>query len=109
MTDAEVFDVPVELGLESMTISGPDFTNTEGELVDDVIDKVVRVSLGMLLVDLERANAGGIVNGGILEAAYFPSLLSDESQERERPSLYDGPRWYLRRKCRTFSVTSGGV
>ena len=35
----------------------------------------------MFFIDLKRANAGGIVNGRILEAAYLLALLSDESQE----------------------------
>jgi hypothetical protein len=67
--------MPVELGLELMTIIGSDFSYPEWELVDDVIDKVLSVSLGMLLVDLERADAGGVINGGILEAAYFLFLF----------------------------------
>jgi hypothetical protein len=73
--DTAVFDMPVELGLELMTIIGSDFSYPEWELVDDVIDKVLSVSLGMLLVDLERADAGGVINGGILEAAYFLFLF----------------------------------
>ena len=77
MPDTEIFDMPMELSLELMTVIGADLADTERELIDDVIDEVDRVSLGMLLVDLERANAGGIVNGGILEAAYFLALLSD--------------------------------
>jgi hypothetical protein len=65
MADTEVFGMPMELGLELMTIIGSDFSYPEWELVDDVIDKVHRISLCILLVDLERANAGGVINRGI--------------------------------------------
>ena len=73
MPDTEIFDMPMELSLELMTVIGADLADTERELIDDVIDKVDRVGLCMLLVDLERANAGGIVSGGILVA---PNLLA---------------------------------
>jgi hypothetical protein len=68
MADTDVVDMPMELGLELTTIIGSDFSYPEWELVADVIDKVDCVSLGMLLADLERAEAGGIINGGILSA-----------------------------------------
>ena len=73
--------MPMELSLELMTVVGSNFPYAEWELVDDVIDKVDRVSLGMFFIDFKCTNAGGIVNGRILEAAYFLALLSDESQE----------------------------
>lgn len=50
-------------------------------LLDDVIDEVDGVVLGMSLVDLERPDAGWLVDGGILEASDLLTLLSDESQE----------------------------
>ena len=68
MADTDVVDMPMELGLELMAIIGSDFSYPVWELVADVIDKVDCVSLGMLLADLERAEAGGIINGGILSA-----------------------------------------
>ena len=55
MADTEVFDMPMELGLELMTIIGSDFSYPVWELVADVIDKVLSVSLGMLLIDLAQA------------------------------------------------------
>lgn len=45
MADAEIFDVPVEFGLELMTISHADFADAEWELVDDVINEADRVGL----------------------------------------------------------------
>lgn len=71
----------MELGLELMAIIGSDFWYPELELVNDVIDKILSVSLGMLLVDLKRANAGGVINGGVLEAPDHLPLLSDKSQK----------------------------
>ena len=71
----------VEFGLELVTIVWSDFADTERELVDDVIDEVDRVGLGMFFIDFERSDASGIINGCILEATCFFALLSDESQE----------------------------
>ena len=45
MTDAVIFDMPAELGLELMAIAGPDFLNPERQLFDDVIDEVLSVGL----------------------------------------------------------------
>lgn len=75
VSDAEVLDMPVELCLELMSIIGADFPDAEGELADDVIDEVDRVGLSMLFVDLERAHAGCIVDGGVLEAADLLTFL----------------------------------
>jgi hypothetical protein len=72
MADTDVVDMPMELGLELTTIIGSDFSYPEWELVDDVTDKVHCIRLGMLLIDLEHANAGGIINGGILSARSSP-------------------------------------
>ena len=74
--DPEVVNMPMELGLEFVTIIGTDFTNAEWELFDDVVNEVNRICLGMLLVDLEGANFGCIVDCRVLEAtdlfAAFP-------------------------------------
>ena len=68
--------MPMELGLELVTIIGAHFANAEWELFDDVVNEVDRVCLGMLLVDLEGANSGCIVDCRVLEAtdlfAAFP-------------------------------------
>lgn len=39
MSDALIFDVPVELGLELMPVIGPDFPDAERELFDDDPDR----------------------------------------------------------------------
>ncbi len=81
MADALIFDVPVEPGLELMTIVGPDFLDAERELFDDVIDEVDRVGLCVFVVDLERPDAGGIVDRGILEPADLLAALASEGEE----------------------------
>ena len=43
MTDALIFDMPVEPVPELMVVIGSDFFDAERELLDDVIDKVDRV------------------------------------------------------------------
>ncbi len=40
--DTEIFDMPMELGLELMTFNSADLADPEWQLVDDVIDKVDR-------------------------------------------------------------------
>lgn len=81
VADAEILDMPMELGLELVPVVGSDFAYAERELVDDVIDEVDRVGLSIFFTNLERTNAGGIVIGRILEPAYLLAPLSDESQE----------------------------
>ena len=81
VADAEILNMPMEPGLELMSIIGADFSDAEGELVDDVIDEVDGVGLSMAIVVFEGADPSCIVDGGILEAADFLPLRSDESQE----------------------------
>jgi hypothetical protein len=81
IADTEVFDMPMERELELAAIIGSDFSDPEWELVDDVIDKVDCASLGMLLVDLERADAGSVINGGVLELPDLRSLIFNENQD----------------------------
>lgn len=80
MADALIFDVPVELGLVLMTIVGPDFLDAERELFDDVIDEIDRIGLSVFVVDLERPDAGRIVDGSILQPADFLAALADEGE-----------------------------
>lgn len=70
----------MEAGLEFMSVIGANFPDTEREPVDDVIDEVYGIGLGMPVVDLESANAGRIVDGGVLEAADLAAIFSIESQ-----------------------------
>jgi hypothetical protein len=54
----------MELGLELMANVGPHLANPEGESGNDVVDEGDRIGLGVLVVDLERSDAGVIINGG---------------------------------------------
>ena len=80
--DPEVFNMPMELGLEFVTIIRTDFTNAEWELFDDVVNEVNRICLVMLLVDLEGANSGCIVDSCVLEPTDLFASFSFEGQKR---------------------------
>ena len=62
MTNALVFDVPVEFGLELVTIIGSDFADAGGKLFDDMVDESDGTGLGVALVDFEGPDAGSIIN-----------------------------------------------
>jgi hypothetical protein len=81
MAYALILDVPVELGLELMAVVGSDLFDPERELFDDVLDKVDRVGLSMLVIDLEGPDTRSVVDGGILEASYLLAALTDEGEE----------------------------
>ena len=75
MSDSLVLDMPVELGLELMTIVGPYLLDSEGEFFDDVINKVDGAGLAsknaVLIVEFARAleQQGKDVVEAALEAA----------------------------------------
>ena len=46
--DPEIFDMPMEFGLELMTVVGPHLANAEWKLFDDMINEVDGVCLSML-------------------------------------------------------------
>ena len=52
MTNALVFDVPVELDLEPMPVVRPHLADTEREALDDVVEEGDGVGLGAPAVDL---------------------------------------------------------
>ena len=81
MTDALVLDVPMELGLELMAIVGAHLADPEGEPDNDVVDEGDRIGLGVPVVDLERPDAGRIINGGVLVALDRLAVLSVKDQE----------------------------
>ena len=81
MTDALVLDVPMELGLELMAIVGADLADPEGEPGNDVVDEGDRIGLGVPVVDLERPDAGRIINGGVLVALDRLAVFSLKDQK----------------------------
>ena len=72
----QVRDVPVEERLELVATVGSDGANPEGELVNDIVDEVDRVGLGVAAIHLQRSDSRRIVDGGVLipphRAALFP-------------------------------------
>ena len=81
VSDALIFDVPVELRLEFMTVVGPDLFDAERELLDDMVDEIDRAGLCVLLVDFERPNAGRIIDGRELEATDFLACIISKRQK----------------------------
>lgn len=73
--------MPVEQGLELVTVVGADHRGAEGELLDNIINEVDGVLLRVPLVDLQRPDAGGVVDGGVLEAPHRLCRLVREDQE----------------------------
>lgn len=61
MADAQVFDMPVKLGLDLATVIRAGFADTEWKLVDDVVNEVYRVGLGMPLMDLRRTRVASSI------------------------------------------------
>ena len=56
--DPNIFNMPMEIGLEFVTIIRAHLANAKRELFDNVVNEVDRVCLRMFLVDLEGANSG---------------------------------------------------
>ena len=49
--DAKIFDMPMEFSLKLMAVVGSDLSDTERKLIDDVINEVNGIGLGVFLVD----------------------------------------------------------
>jgi hypothetical protein len=56
MLNTKIFDVPMEIGLELMTIVCSDLTNSEREFFNNVINKVDGVGLRVIFVGFQSAN-----------------------------------------------------
>ena len=76
-----ILDVPVELGLELMAVVCPHLADPKGEPGNDVVDEGDRIGLGVPVVDLERPDAGRIINRGVLVALDRLAVLSPKDQE----------------------------
>jgi len=81
VSDPEIFDMPMEFGLELVTVVSSNFANAERKLLYDVVNEIDGVCLRMLLVDLEGPNAGRIVDRGVLETANLFALFSIKGQK----------------------------
>ena len=47
-----------------------------GKLLDDIVDEGDGIVLGVSVVDFERADTGGIIDGGILIALHRPAIFA---------------------------------
>ena len=80
-----------------MSVVGSDLFDTYWELFDNVIGKVYRVCLCVLVLDFEYPDARSVIDGGILEAADLFTALTDEGEapfdrhgQASHPSGCDG-------------------
>ena len=81
MTDSLVLDVPMEFGLELMTVICPDLLYTERELLDDVVNKIDRIGLGVPLVNFQSPHACGVIDCSVLVSLDLLPVFSLEYQE----------------------------
>ena len=81
VTDAKVFNVPMELGLELMPPICPYLLNPERELLNDMIDEVNRTLLCVPLVYLQSTDVCRIIDSGILISFDLLAIFSFEDQE----------------------------
>lgn len=79
--NAEVFDMPMELGLELVAVICPNFTDAKRELLDNVINEVDRACLRVFLINLESTNSGCVMNGSELKSALFLATFSFAGQK----------------------------
>ena len=76
-----VLDMPVEFGLELMTVVSSDLLDTERELFNDVIDKVDGVGLRVPSVNFQCSHACCIINRSILVALDLLPVFFIEDHE----------------------------
>ena len=73
--------VPVEQRLELVATVGADGVDPEWEPLNHVVDEVDGVLLGVPVVNLERADAGGVIDRRVLKPPDPSSALCLEIQE----------------------------
>ena len=73
---ANVFKMPMELGLKLVAVLSPNFWNVEWKLFNDVVNEVDRIDLRVFALDLEHANSSRVVDLFVLKTtnlfAAFP-------------------------------------
>ena len=68
--------MPMELGLQLVTVVSPDFSNADRKVLDDVVNAIDGVSLHVFIKDLERANPDRVISRNILKSTHFFSNFS---------------------------------
>lgn len=81
VSNALVFDMPMEFGLELVAIVSSNFANSERKLLDDMINEVDRVCLRVFVVDLKCPDTCRIVDCCVLEPAYLFATFPLKGQE----------------------------
>jgi len=76
-----LWPLPLELCLELTTVVDSDFPYPEREILNDVIDEIDGIGLGMTIIDPEGLDARRIINGRELVTADFLATFAFESQE----------------------------
>ena len=78
---ASILQVPVEFGLELVTIVGANSIDAEREFSDDIIHEVDGILLRVPFINLQGANTGGIIDCRVLEIPDLAAFLSLEIEE----------------------------
>ena len=81
MPDPLVFNMPVKPGLPLVAAITANGMDAERELLDDVVDEVDRTPLVVFLVDLQGANASGVIDGRVLITT---DLLPGPRRQRQK-------------------------
>lgn len=76
VSNALVFNLPMEFSLELMAIVSANISNAERELFDDMINEVDGICLRVLVVDLKRPETCDIVNCVVLEPTHLFAAFS---------------------------------
>ena len=76
-----VFDVPMEFGLELMSVVGSDLADTKRELLNNMVDEVDSAGLRVFLVDFEHSNTRRIIDCRILETTNFLTVIAFKRQK----------------------------
>ena len=71
----------MELSLKLMTAISTNCVESEREFLDDIVDEIDCILLGMPLVDLQCSDAGCIIDSGVLESTDSLSFSIFEPQE----------------------------
>ncbi len=81
MANALIFNMPMGLGREFMSIVGLNLTNTEREFGNNCVDEVCDVCLSMAIIDLEGADACCVINSCVLEMPDCFTIIPVEFKE----------------------------
>jgi len=79
--DPQIQQVPVEASLEFVPVVCPNHPDSEGHLLDDMVDELDGVVLIMPMVDLYHTNTSRIIDSLVLEPLDGPVLSFSEHKE----------------------------